>query len=87
MVTHVDLPTQFVLLHKVSGDSICMWVPHISSFRETIWNKVVNGFTVESSHDGSEKNIFMNMPLSTFRIFGFLDDTGFRTNASGIGAR
>ena len=28
--------------------------------------------------------VLLNIPFDTFRIFGFLDDTGFRINAPGI---
>ena len=32
---------------------------------------------------GSRSFIFWGIPLNSFRIFGFLDDNGFRTTAPG----
>ena len=41
---------------------------------------------VESSNN-EEHLVTLDIPLDTFRIFGFLDNTGFRTTAPDIAAR
>ena len=72
--------------HKISGNSMQQWVNKIDDFRETIWRKVSAGGTIEI--DGvNETLVTLDMPFDSFRVFGFLDDTGFRTTAPGIGAR
>ena len=74
--------------HKVSGDSMRMWVPHIESFRRAIWHKLVTGATIEEDgRSGDRRQITLDIPFETFRIFGFIDDTGFRTTAPGREAR
>ena len=61
------------------------WMSKIHDFHECIWSKAVGGGTIESNREG--KNfITLDIDLDSFRIFGFLDDTGFRTTAPGIGA-
>ena len=58
-----------------------------------ICNKLRHGATVEETdHNeqvrGNVSNfIFLGIPLNSFRLFGFLDDTGFRTTAPGRGIR
>ena len=76
--------------HKISGDSMRMWMSQIKIFRLAIWLKLNDGYTVEERYDAT--NLLMNLttivllsiPFEAFRIFGFLDDTGFRTTAPGI---
>ena len=74
---------------KVSGDSMRMWIPKITDFRYAIWDKLRRGATVEetvySDDIAADVNrfIFWGIPFESFRIFGFLDDTGFRTTAPG----
>ena len=67
------------------------WVYKIPEFQYAIWDKLRNGATVEETeHNGdvaSSSFIFLGIPLNSFRIFGFLDDTGFRTTAPGRGMR
>ena len=75
--------------HKISGDSMRMWIPHIDSFRFAIWQKIKEGFTVEETYDTqtyetvTSRLISLDIPYDAFRIFGFLDDTGFRTTTPG----
>ena len=75
--------------HKISGDSMRMWANKIPQFQYAIWNKLRHGATVEETvHNESVRSdvdsfIFLGIPLNSFRIFGFLDDTGFRTTAPG----
>ena len=79
--------------HKISGDSMRMWIPHIDSFRFAIWKKIQEGFTVEETYDTqtfetvTSRLISLEIPYNAFRIFGFLDDTGFRTTTPGIESR
>ena len=76
--------------HKVSGDSMRQWLPHIDSFRRAIWQKIMSGGTVETSYADNVVNqtlIQFSIPFESFRIFGFLDDTGYRTSAPGNEAR
>ena len=75
--------------HKISGDSMRQWVYKIPEFQYAIWDKLRNGATVEETeHNGnvaSRSFIFWGIPLNSFRISGFLDDTGFRTTALDLG--
>lgn len=64
-----------------------MWVPQIHSMREAIWLKIRDGVTVERDEGGNSSYVFLDIPLHLFRIFGFLDNTGFRLNAPGINTR
>ena len=68
--------------HKTSGDSIRMWIPHIHTFRYAIWRKLMDGLTVEEGANGTNL-VSINIPFNSFRIFGFLDDTGFKTTSPG----
>ena len=74
--------------HKISGDSMRMWMPYVTDFRRAIWTKLNEGATVteRDSHDGENNPIRtivnLSIPFDAFRIFGFLDDTGFRTTAT-----
>ena len=66
-----------------------MWVNYIPMFRHAIWSKLRQGATVEEiefNEDVSNWNryVFLDIPFESFCIFGFIDDTGFRTTASGI---
>ena len=79
--------------HKISGDSMRMWVQSIPEFQYAIWNKLRHGATVEETEHNEQVRanvtnfIFLGIPLNSFRIFGFLDDTGFRTTAPARGMR
>ena len=74
--------------HKISGNSMRMWMPYVTDFRRAIWNKLNEGATVteRDSHDGENNPVRtivnLSIPFDAFRIFGFLDDTGFRTTAT-----
>ena len=65
--------------HKISGDSMSMWVPFIDEFREAIWDKLLDGI-VHERHDGESNLWEVWLPFETFRIFGWLDDTDMATN-------
>ena len=76
--------------HKISGDSMRMWMSQAKNFQLAIWLKLNEGYSVEERYNAT--NLLMNLttivllsiPLQSFRIFGFLDDTGFRTTAPAI---
>ena len=62
------------------------WNSKLDDFRSTIWRKITDGGTIETN-GSNETLVTLNIPFDSFRIFGFLDDTGFRTTAPGIGIR
>jgi hypothetical protein len=55
-------------------------------FRHSIWEKI-NGELENNNIPGRHNNAILNIPFDSFRIFGFLDDTGFRTCAPGRSTR
>ena len=67
--------------HKLSGDSMRMWLPFINDFREAIWEKMQDGIVNERSRDGTEVDWEVWVPFETFRIFGWLDDTDLITDS------
>ena len=79
--------------HKISGDSMRIWMPQIKNFRLAIWLKLNEGYSVEERYDTTDilrtirTIVLLSIPFESFRIFGFLDDTGFRTTAPGIATR
>ena len=40
--------------HKMSGDSMRQWIPHISDFKKAIWDKLNTGYGVEVTTDPEE---------------------------------
>ena len=66
--------------HKISGDSMRMWIPYINEFRSAIWDKLQDGIINETDRQGTEIDWEILLPEDTFRIFGWLDDTDMRTN-------
>ena len=62
--------------HKISGDSMRMWIPNVNSFRHAIWQRLQNAVTIESNND-VQRYVYLNIPLDSIRIFGFMGDTGF----------
>ena len=78
--------------HKISGDSMRQLVAHTDSFRHAIWSKleISNNENENGNRDDNVNNTMPStphIPLESFRIFGFVDDTGFRTNAPGRDTR
>ena len=69
-----------------------MWIPYINDFRLATWLKLKDGVTVEERSETQDnmKNILtivhLSIPYDASQIFGFLDDTGFHTTATGIGS-
>jgi hypothetical protein len=66
--------------HKISGDSMRQWLPFIDDFRSAIWQQLLSGIVNERRANGSEIDYEVYLPLPTFRIFGWLDDTDLRTD-------
>ena len=62
--------------HKISGDSMRMWIPHVDSFCFVIWKKIQQGSTVEETYDTqtfetvTSRLISLDIPYNAFRIFG-----------------
>ena len=79
--------------HKISGDSMRMWMPYVDSFRMAIWSKIGEKCTVEETavtgdvSNNTTRYVYLTIPFDSFRVFGFIDDTGFRTTAPGISTR
>ena len=66
--------------HKISGDSMRQWLPFISDFRTAIWDELQAGIVEETRADGTQIDYEVNLPLATFRIFGWIDDTDLQTD-------
>ena len=64
-------------------------VSEIEQFRVSIWKKLTDGHTVERARNTGTQdveiitNVTLAIPSSSFRLFRFLDDSGFRTQAPG----
>ena len=74
--------------HKISGDSMGMWILHISVFRHAIWSKLTAGVLVDylpnqNYHNDDDRVFHLTIPFESFYIFGFIDDTGFCTTSHG----
>jgi hypothetical protein len=65
--------------HKMSGDSMRQWAPLVPEFRRAIHNKLLDGIVHERLVDGSATDYEVWLPLETFRVFGWLDDTDMST--------
>ena len=70
-----------------------LWLPQIDDFRLAIWKKLNDGYTMEERFNARDLSqnwrtiLLLSISFDTFRIFGFLDDTDFRTTAPGISNR
>ena len=65
--------------HKLSGDSMRQWLPWIDSFREAIWNILLDGVVNVRLSDGTNIDYQVYIPFEGFRVFGWLDDTDLPT--------
>lgn len=71
--------------HKISGTSLSQWLPHqVDHFRSLIHNALQDGAIQVTRHDADgdvaeQELILLDFPFETFRIFGFMDDTGIPT--------
>ena len=57
--------------HKISGDSMRQWLPHLDSFRDAIWRKIISGGTIETSFENNqpqETYVGIEIPFDSFRI-------------------
>jgi hypothetical protein len=74
----------FTFYHRISGDSMRLWIHKIDEFRRAICHKVnADPVRVQTGTDANGNPIYddlwVNCDPSTFRIFGYLDDTGIET--------
>ena len=71
--------------HKISGTSLSQWVPHqVNHFRRLIHSALQDGAIERTRRDDNgdvaeQEIIRLDFLLETFRIIGFLDDTGIPT--------
>jgi hypothetical protein len=68
--------------HKITGNSMLQWIDHIEYFRTVIANKVATvPVSIRRIVNGVETVLtyYVVVDIATFRIFGFLDDTGVPT--------
>ena len=65
--------------HKISGDSMRMWIGQVHEFRSAIWEKLQEGIVDERDRNGRNVEWEIIYPANTFRIFGWLDDTDMQT--------
>ena len=68
------------------------WISHTDSFRHAIWSKldIANSENEDDNHNINMNNTApttIHIPIESFRIFGFVNDNGFRTNAPGRDTR
>ena len=73
--------------HKISGDSMNLWVDNVDDFRRAIWEKMQAGVVHERDRHGREVDWEVWIPLENFRIFGWLDDTDLLTTRPRPGRR
>jgi DDE superfamily endonuclease len=87
MVSH--LYTTFY--HKISGDSLRMWMPYLDIFRAAILEHLQAQACIDLMSSitvlAAEAAAFLQSLPEAFRIFGFLDDYGVPTAAPGYAAR
>lgn len=74
----------FTFYHRITGDSMRLWINRIDEFRTRICHKVNSEpVSVQTGTDANGNPIFddlwVNCDPATFRVFGFLDDTGIET--------
>ena len=72
--------------HNISGDSMRMWIPHINAFRHAIWSKLTIGLLIgylpnQNRRNDDDRVFHLTIPFESFGIFGFIDDTCFRTTS------
>ena len=68
------------------------WISHTDSFRHAIWSKldIANSENEDDNHNINMNNIApttIHIPIESFKIFEFVNDTGFRTNLPGRDTR
>jgi hypothetical protein len=77
--------------HKITGNSMLQWSGYIDSFRTLIANKVAEvPVSIQRVVNGVQTTLTyrVNCDVETFRVFGFIDDTGVPTcipGGSGLG--
>jgi hypothetical protein len=73
--------------HKISGNSMMLWVNQIDEMRKSIWEKMKTApCQVERFFEGSTNEMdIIDIEFEVFRLFGFLDDTCTYMNRPGAG--
>jgi hypothetical protein len=79
-------PLYDTFYHKITGDSMRQWLPNITTFQRAIWEKLVEGETVEI-REGNRTTVRISVPFENFVVFGFMDDLGIQTCSPGNTAR
>ena len=71
--------------HKISGNSLAMYVEHVDTFRHAIWSALMDGIEIElDDESGNVRTRVLDIVFALFRIFGFIDDTGIPTCRPGV---
>jgi hypothetical protein len=72
--------------HKISANLIVSWIPNIYSFKQAILDRLAqpaNPIEMEYFEDEginiNREEFVIHCPLDSWRVYGFLDDTAFRT--------
>ena len=75
--------------HKITGDSLRQWCTqeNVNYFCSLIWNKTkYSPYQFERFLSGESEHVdIVDVPYETFKTFGFIDDTNFRTYRPGTG--
>jgi len=73
----------FTFYHRITGNSMMLWIEKIDEFRRVICYKVnaepVEIHGTDANGNGFVRWVYANCDPATFRIFGFIDDTGVQT--------
>jgi len=69
--------------HKISGNSLHMWMGHVDSFRTKIWEEVV----CKKDEFGNviEGEYYVDVPFELWRIWSYIDCTNMHTCRPGSG--
>jgi len=77
--------------HKISGESIQLWLGEMMEFKQAILNRLVQPaqpiereLFVEEGHPERAQYV-IQCPIESWRVYGFLDDTAVRTCRPGSG--
>jgi hypothetical protein len=68
--------------HKISGDSLRMWMKDVDIFRKKIWEDVC--FVKDKNGSPTDEKI-LNIPFEDWRAWSFIDCTYMRSNRPGQG--
>jgi len=68
--------------HKISGDSLRMWMKDVDIFRKKIWEDVC--FVKDKNGSPTDEKV-LNIPFEDWRAWSFIDCTYMRSNRPGQG--